>query len=642
MIGGGDSLNNFISKVGGELSFGNKFRRARQPNGSNNHTGYYFGPGDQGINRTEWGGISDKNEAGIQSSPAKGLKDDNHIFGINRSYPAGFTPVSYFKRYSGIDQELIIIPKGNFISRTLDKIETNSMTLNSGNGLIGSPISINGYSNVSGFSNQSLFDFKYGLDIYENWPNSKKPLRADSKNNVESFDGSYSDKSWDKTSSLDFSRSSVMNSEGTPYENEDPVFFGFEIIIDNETSPLLNGEVIKFLNDFGQSNEEIGSRIDIAKSFKIELEKYFKFSSSKIPNEYSNEVNIYGTKMRRRHYIKRIDGLNLLTEANTAERSKSFVKYRGDLLKVSFYEDSNLSTGSLINLYKLMYWSRIRGKGIIPENLLRFDCQVIVSEVRNIARVRKAANADSSETGGDYSMNPSLALDIIKENVSRYVYNVYECQFHFDRLTHPDSIDLTDGSAPDQQTTVEMSFKFSDMNFEKFVFSQDFGKYESLSNRKINPRKILSNDPGSIISSDEENLEFSKESESPIRIRPLITGLSGVDPGNNDMTSQLTMARENFKRKSIDEVVGKKNTATSRLFNSLKKAVLNETQRQLNDQFRLLNNSIDRVRDSFGIGRMSDPTNVYSVPAGGSRIFFDVRNSLRNFAGDSLSGIIFK
>jgi len=72
---------------------------------------------------------------------------------------------------------------------------------------------------------------------------------------------------------------------------------------------------------------------------------------------------------------------------------------------------------------------------------------------------------------------------------------------------------------------------------------------------------------------------------------------------------------------------------------NIKKAALNEAQRQLNNQFRLVNNSLDKVRNSFGIGRMREPTNVYNnLP--NAQFFFDVKNSLRDFGGDVLGGLL--
>jgi hypothetical protein len=85
--------------------------------------------------------------------------------------------------------------------------------------------------------------------------------------------------------------------------------------------------------------------------------------------------------------------------------------------------------------------------------------------------------------------------------------------------------------------------------------------------------------------------------------------------------------------------------AAEQLVENLKDAALREAQRQLNIQFRLLNNSIDNIRNAFGIGRIPAPKNVYfpkqnTGPYGNSQFFFDVQNSLRNFAGDALTGLI--
>jgi hypothetical protein len=79
--------------------------------------------------------------------------------------------------------------------------------------------------------------------------------------------------------------------------------------------------------------------------------------------------------------------------------------------------------------------------------------------------------------------------------------------------------------------------------------------------------------------------------------------------------------------------------AGARLAENLKRAALNEAQRRLDQRFRLLNDTIDRIRNSYGIGRMREPTNVYNITQQ-NLFFFDVRNSLRDFAGDTLTGLI--
>lgn len=522
-IGANDSLNNFISKAGGQLSFGNRFRRARQPKGANFHTGYYYGP--------EEGGPPPVTEGGILSS--RELNDPNIDFS-----------------------------RSTYLSERVSKSEVSNLT-------------------------------------------------------------------------------------GTPAENEDPVLYGFEVIIDENSSPLLNGEMEEFINQFGGSNEEIRSRLEILARFKNSLSRFFRWNAS--PPEF--------TENRRFHYVKKIEGLEKLYEKNDAKKSNSFVNYREDVLKIHFYEDTTLTTGQLISLYKLLYWSRIRGKGVIPENLLRFDCQIIISEVRNFERVIDAVEEidelsieengldrriskllKKRDSGGltsrqekrldrlsqrrtgqimeDLENSPEDLLQVIKDNVSRYVYNVYECQFFFTKMTHPGEIDLESTPSPSENTSVDISFKFSDMRFEKFQYDSVYGKYIYLSNRQLNPLLPSSRDPNTNVNTSSGSISVTQNGSFP---KP-----KGVK-----------IRSSNFKRKPAE------GSALGNLLKGVKKAALSEAQRKLNQEFRLLNNAIDKVRDSFGLGRMSAPTNVYQIPNNGSRFFFDVQNSLRNFVGESLNNTLF-
>jgi hypothetical protein len=75
------------------------------------------------------------------------------------------------------------------------------------------------------------------------------------------------------------------------------------------------------------------------------------------------------------------------------------------------------------------------------------------------------------------------------------------------------------------------------------------------------------------------------------------------------------------------------------LLKATKTAVTNEAQRQLNDRFRLLNNTIEKVKQSYGLGSISPPTNVYNIKPG-STPFYDVMNALRNFTGDVLGSAL--
>ena len=85
---------------------------------------------------------------------------------------------------------------------------------------------------------------------------------------------------------------------------------------------------------------------------------------------------------------------------------------------------------------------------------------------------------------------------------------------------------------------------------------------------------------------------------------------------------------------------------------SLQSTVEREIRGQVDTRLRLLNNTLEKVRNSAGLGRMREPTNIYKAPyiwqgisngLGGqvsSNFFFDVQNSLRDFAGDSLGSVL--
>lgn len=556
MVGSNNSLNNFISKAGGKLSFGNKFRRARQPGGANFHTGYYYGPPEYSP------GSGD-------SKASNSITDDGVL--IQREYSEEYD----FRR-----------------SHYLESRDIESQT---------------------------------------------------------------SGKSKDGISGL---------LKPTPQENEDPVYFGFEIVIDDKNSPLLNGEIDDFFSKFssideirGRQSIYNGSKFDFNNQFSSEptilssnrdhfvfqMQRLFKFKG-----EISAAASL--SPNRRRYYIKKIEGLDKLIERNASLKSNSFVKFREDVLKVSFYEDVGLSTGYFINLYKILYWSRLRGKGVVPENLLRFDCQIIVSEIRNYARVvealdeiedtvldqdrvstnkkkidrlqkkdEKRRGLNNRQKKKKNRLNQEIEdltiknnLKTIEENVSRYVYNVYECQFHFDKMTHPSDINLEEGPGAQTNTSIDISFKFSDMVYEKYEFTNGGWSVDRIKNARLDPRGIESNDA-------DTNLDTSSGSIKPFKTLP----------------KTLNLLKSNFKRTPPPD------SPLASLGKNLKKALLSEGQRRLNDQFRLLNNAIDKVRDSFGIGRMSDPRNVYDVPRNGGRFWFDVKNSLRNFTGDFLSQTLF-
>lgn len=530
----------------------------------------------------------------------------------------GFTPIEYYRAPNG---EFRITPPKDFL--TFD--DRDSLVKDS-------PYMI---------EDERMGDFKFSLSDYVKF--------ISDKNNFETSDGGVGDKPWEKVIDQTPFRLTRNEYQGTPTDNEDPVYFGFEVIINVNSSPLFNGEIEKFINNIGSTYDEVRSREDILFNFQIEMQKYFKFDGTLSPMggrgvevPSPGEIGPDGKPYKlKRYYVKKITGLNFLSESNTGTERKAFVDYLKDKLTITFYEDTTLNLGRLATLYKLLYWSRLRGKSIIPENLLRFDCEIIVSELRDFVKVVK--NSDNM-------------LKVLKSNLSRYRYQLYECQWWFNSISHPDAIDMSQPPTFTDTYDVEMTFKYSTMVYEQFE-GADIKLRNSTVNPTVRPQSgfifkdreyipvsSFDSDPTIIefgtynkisnlgnkvdTESQEKNTISNLEQQSKSNIYQLITGPSPISSSNNSTPKT--------------DIYGK---AAEQLLENLKDTALKEAQRQLNIQFRLLNNSIDRIRNSFGIGRMPPPTNVYfptqnTGPYGNSTVFFDVQNALRNFAGDTLTGLI--
>ena len=508
------------------------------------------------------------------------------------------------------------------------------------------------------FNDTSLDYFKHGLQVIDG---KNSQLRSE-KNARETWDG-YEEGVPSRLAQL---LGDTDGTKGTPYENTDPVIFGFEIIIDLVNSPLLNGSVEDFIASFPYVNE-IATRRKVMADFRQQFLKLFKtkgtfkigpdkptasiktsnYANTDSPSQlYSNGKPAYMS-----YYLKKIGGLEKLIEANLPDKNKSLIEYRKDLLKLTFTEDVSLDMGTLAYLYKLLYWSKPNGKNIVPENLLRFNCDIVISEMRHFNRVRKGV------TNGD--------LEVVKDNLSRYIYTLNECQFWFDQPAHDSEVDLGSIKTYDD-FVVTMDYKYATTKFERWTpDGAGFGKYVSYNNGAI--WKVGNPGARSSIGASGSNNAFSDEID--IAVPKFYTNgvintlrqngvkeayvMDSYNPSSFinesvEKTPTTTPSKKDIRKKKrkerFDAFKERSSKAGKVLGKKLKTALLREARSQLNTRLRLLNNTLDKLRNEAGLGRMREPTNVYKNydnPLGiSSGFFFDVKNSLRDFAGDALGGKI--
>ena len=486
----------------------------------------------------------------------------------------------------------------------------------------------------------------------------------------------------------------LSNFKNSDYENQDPVVYGFEIIIDAVSSPLLNGSIYDFLRLYPDVSE-LQARSSIYYDFKNQFIKLFKtrgtVDTTTQPNLPNNVVNknkglfmsipydgnkLYdlanadkiariGKKAYLSHYLQKIEGLSNLVESNSAGTNKYLVDYGKDVIKISFAEDVSSTMGTLAHLYKLLYWSRPLGKGMIPENLLRFNCDIIVSECRNFNRVRK-------------NMDGSGKLEVIKDNVSRYIYSLKECQFYFDKMPHEDQLDMGNIKAYGDGLgayEVQFDYKYSTTKFEKWVPSSPegdgnlFGQYVGYNNGAL---WKLGNKGSRTSNSSVSNPTFYTVQTNTLGERGVINPIvlntysgygeelpkSDIIGVNNQATVTTTAplseddsanpTKAKTATKTEPSALDKFKENSKKVANKAAKNVANFAVREINQQIstrvQLLNNTLSKIKNSLGLGSsgISGDSNVYPKPYSpvSFGIYFDVRNQLFNFIGEDIASAL--
>jgi hypothetical protein len=464
--------------------------------------------------------------------------------------------------------------------------------------------------------------------------------------------------------------------KGTPFENSDPVIYGFEIIIDDINSPLLNNSVVDFLNLLSNVSE-IRARKKVYEEFKYHFTKFFKTKSTVRFDEEQLSItkarefslpesekfqNLYenGKKAYKSYYLQSISGLSKLVEANTPTEKKAIVDYNKDVITLDFHESVSMSVGLLAHLYKLLYWSKPNSKGIVPENLLRFNCEIIISEMRNFSRIRKDV-----ATGN---------LERVKDNLSRYIYSLRECQFYFDKLPHDDQIDL--GSPKTfEKVQVQFDYKYSTVKFERFVPADrtingpQKGKYVGYDAGAMwkvgNPGERDNRNATDENKKDTSIPKFYTENINKYNQNgvtyPLILDIPGgfldkfqfINPINTgESESDVPVSDNEVNQESPDDSSSTnfqkaKKLAAKRtvqgydlIKNSIAMAVKSERRKIINIQVRNLKGLLGKVSGNTGI---SAPRNIYKEDAFynnvSSQAFYDIRRQVSQFGGEALGDV---
>jgi hypothetical protein len=340
------------------------------------------------------------------------------------------------------------------------------------------------------FDAQSV-QFRHLVEFYETEKRlSNDPLSSVLVGNKGRFPGT----SWDfnrKTGNL--TGDVVSSFIRTHDNNEDPTILGFDVYIRIANSPLFNGTIERFIEQTETDNVEIRRRLLMLDEFKRQILGFFKiYKRNKIDenlpdtgewnsagfnqptlNLYSRSndvdnlsVNIPNGNLdsfkgvaAKSYYIQSIQGLDKLNEqynwGTEGGNAQTMVNYGTDYLKITMTEDVSQNMGYLASLYKNLTWSRERGRLVFPENLLRFELVIDITEIRKYARV--------------YQDDDSPKWNEIADFTSKYRYFLHDCQLFFPKMPHGDILNNSVASG-DKQASLDMNvfYKHTNLRFMKF------------------------------------------------------------------------------------------------------------------------------------------------------------------------------
>lgn len=506
------------------------------------------------------------------------------------------------------------------------------------------PKSLDYRKHVLRLRDQSTKKFTFGLNKNSQELAIEHSFKTISDNNYETHAGLQSPKS---TIPLSTFTSTIL-------ENEDPTILGFDILIDEVTSPLFNGSIIEFLSNFGYEDPteslepvpdlesetitELKSRGEIYYKFRYQFKKFFL-------TNVNSQDNTSDDNPVKNHYITQITGLEKFShvkgEDSGAEGPKLFTNFPTDKIELLINEDVQQNISYLSYLYNLLTRSRIEGRRIIPQNLLRFNCRIIVSEIRNYNRVVKATKARS--------VGDEIEYLVLSDLISKKEYNLYECEFSFNKLTHGNQINMGANLTAVAPITISFNYKFVSSEFHKFEFKPAEKNYFTktrYNDEFFNPTQLTSLDTGrALIFNPELNL-----STPPSSSLGGLSSISFLDPIQNVVTierypnggyplsdqDKSPLGRAKLRSFASSFVGG----LVKNLVGNVVRAGADAINREINSRFALVNKAINqrlaRASLQISLNTIQNPRNVYNPSNSRNRLRNDLNNAIRGFVGRSI------
>ncbi|MFV2014581.1 MAG: hypothetical protein ACC656_04090, partial [Candidatus Heimdallarchaeota archaeon] len=250
---------------------------------------------------------------------------------------------------------------------------------------------------------------------------------------------------------------------------EDPTILSFTLEIDRNSSMLFEDDeagflrrllspapqMTQFLNfrkqeysGFINSLEGFNSLLDLNPYMSHEqVWRQIKATFIKFFNSFDTDANT-ATNKTKAYYIKEISDVNNLDKVWTGKGEGK--KFELDYITVKMVDDVKMSARSMAMFYNTFKYHRQSGKEMIPENLLRFNMWIKISEIRNYTSLRQYIKGNNSARE---------IIRAIKKDVTSLYYYVQDCEFDFDNIHSKDKHTYS-AEAPTDAETLTFKIRF--------------------------------------------------------------------------------------------------------------------------------------------------------------------------------------
>lgn len=392
-----------------------------------------------------------------------------------------------------------------------------------------------------------------------------------------------------------------LESSDTFYDYEDPTYLGFELYIDDmsKSSPfyippsnqavIIANKVYRFLNKY-RDIEDVRKRIELYSEFE---KRFFEIFNRLSEPQEDKPIN-------NNYYITNISGLDVL--------NKKIVNYPEDRINITLNEDVSMTALYLSELYNNLVYSYRNNRYIIPDNLMRFDLHIKITDIRKFRKI----NPD---------FDPSLLISktnnpyVLDDKKSTMVYVLHDCNFDFfnsknvgDEMTvggfnvsTPDVSNLTFGVYfKSISKRLEPTLKKSNINlYNKMIKLYDKGE-ESQENDQVYFKQLKNGEDLADWNMQSTYKYFPNGTEKEYSNSPLDYRKEGFD-----FTGRAKQLGDDVKRTIKSKIKEKRNDLINRMVSRVEEFIGEET----------------------GLGRKTPEGNVYDT---------DYRKKIRSSV-DSLS-----